>query len=250
MSTVIAAVDNSAASRPVVATALAIAPVLGATVEAVHVVEDGDATARAVAEGAGVPLTLVKGEPVEELVALSREPEVAAVVVGARGRPGGRRPAGHLALELATHADAPVVIVPPEASPPERLQRVLVAMEGTPAKARSLKRALELAVGAGLEMVVVHVDDESTIPSFSDQIQYEAEIYAKEFLTRFVPNAPDARLELRIGAPADEILSTMDEVEPEILAVGWPQSDDPDRGVVVRQLLEHSRIPVLLVPLG
>jgi nucleotide-binding universal stress UspA family protein len=250
MTTVIAAVDNSAASRPVVATALAIAPVLGATVEAVHVVEEGDATARAAAEAGGVPLILVKGDVVEELVALSREAEVAAVVVGARGRPGGRRPAGHVALELADHADAPVVVVPPDARPPERLQRVLVAMEGTPAKAKSLKRAIEVAAGAGLEMVVVHVDDETSIPSFSDQIQYEAEIYAKEFLTRFVPNAPDARLELRIGAPADEILSIMDDVRPEILAVGWPQTEEPARGLVVRQLLEHSHVPVLLVPLG
>jgi nucleotide-binding universal stress UspA family protein len=250
VSLVIAAIDNSAAARPVVMAAMAVAPLLGATVEAVHVTEDGDATARAAAEAAGVPFNSLSGDPLEQLTAMSHKPEAAAVVIGTRGRPGGRRPAGHLALELASRTDAPVLVVPPEAQPLERLHRVLVAMEGTPAKARSLKRAVELASGAGLELVVVHVDDESSIPSFSDQIQYEAESYAQEFLARYVPNAPSARLELRIGVPADEILATMDEVTAEMVAVGWPQTDDPQRGVVARELLDHSRIPVLLVPLA
>ena len=250
MSLVIAAIDDSPAARPVLMAALAVAPALGASLEAVHVIEDGDTTARAAAEAAGVPFRSLEGDPLEQLIAMSQEPEVAAVVIGARGRPGGHRPAGHLALQLAGRADAPVVVVPPDAEPLERLHRVLVAMEGTPAKARSLKRAVELAAAAGLELVVVHVDDESSMPSFSDQIQYEAEAYAQEFLARFVPNAPAARLELRVGVPADEILATMDEVTAEMVAVGCPQTDDPDRGAVVRQLLDHSRIPILLVPLG
>ena len=248
MSLVIAAIDNSAASRPVLAAALTIARMLGAEAEAVHVVEEGDATARAAADAAGVRFRAVPGDPLEELTAMSRTEEVVGVVIGARGRPSS--PPGHLALQLASRADAPVVVVPPDAPPLDEVHRVLVAMEGTPAKARNLKRTVELATGAGLELVVVHVDDESSMPSFSDQVQYEADSYAQEFLARYVPNAPSARLELRVGVPADEILATMDQVPAEMLAVGWPQTDDPARGLVARKLLAHSRIPILLVPLG
>jgi nucleotide-binding universal stress UspA family protein len=248
MSLVIAAIDNSAASRPVLAVALAIARALGAEAEAVHVTEGGEATARASAEAAGVRFRSVAGDPLEELAAMSRKEEVVGVVVGARGRP--NSPAGHLALQLASRAAAPVVVVPPDAQPPDEFRRVLVAMEGTPAQARSLNRTVERAAAAGLEWVVVHVDDEKSMPSFSDQVQHEADSYAQEFLARYVPNAPSARLELRVGVPADEILATLDQVPAEMLAVGWPPTDDPGRGQVARTLLDHSRIPILLVPLG
>ncbi len=127
---------------------------------------------------------------------------------------------------------------------PAELHRVLVALEGTPRNARRLKRTIEVAQGAGLELVVVHVDDETSIPSFSDQVQHETEAYAHEFLARFAPGSHAARLELRIGAPADEILTAADASSPDLLAIGWPQSNDPARGVVAREVLDRSHRPV------
>ena len=47
MKRVIAAIDNSAASRPVLAMAQAVASALGGALDVVHVIEDGDETARA-----------------------------------------------------------------------------------------------------------------------------------------------------------------------------------------------------------
>jgi nucleotide-binding universal stress UspA family protein len=52
---------------------------------------------------------------------------------------------------------------------------------------------------------------------------------------------------LRIGIPVDEILMTADDVEPDMLAIGWPQTDDPGRGKVAREIINRSRIPILLV---
>lgn len=247
---VIAAIDNSAASRPVLAMALALAPVLGATVEAVHVREDGGSTARATADGLGVAFSAVDGDPLERIASLAAADDVAAVVVGARGHPGGRRPAGHLALALADHLDKPLLVVPPDADPPERVRRVLVAMEGTRAKTRTLKRAMDLVAGAGVDLVVVHVDDDDSIPSFSDQVQHEADAYAREFVACHCPGASVAELLLHVGIPADEILAAADSTAPELLAVGWPQTDDPGRGAVSRAILDRSRLPVLLVPIA
>ena len=244
---IIAAIDNSAAARPVLATALALAPLFGATVEAVHVAATEGLTARGCADAFNVPLCTIDGDPLDELAAAIAQDGVLAVTIGARSRPAGRRPAGHLALGLADRTDKPVIVVPPEAHPPARLRTVLLAVEGSPAKARSLKRAVDLASAADLDITVVHVDDETSIPSFSDQVQHETEAYTREFLARHCRGAPDAQLELRVGVPADEIMAVADELEPELIAVGWPQSANPDRGLVAKDILDRSRVPVLLV---
>lgn len=228
--------------------AQAVAGALGGTRDAVHVVEDGDETARACAEAAGAPLRVLAGDPLEQLGLALAEEDVAALVLGARGRLGGPRPAGHLALALADTTDKPVVVVQPDAQPPTQLRRVLVAMEGSPGKARALKRTIQLSADAGLEIVVVHVDEE--IPSFTDQIQHETAAYAREFLSSHVMDAPRMRLELRIGVPAAQVLLAIDEFHPDLVGVGWPQADDPTRGAVAREILDRSPAPVLLAPVS
>src|SRR5215204_5381810 len=98
MTTVIAALDNSLAARPVLATAAALAHVLGAEVDPLHVGTDGPAVAQSAADAAGLPLRTRTGPTVETLVAAGSEEHVAAVVVGARGVPGTSRPVGATAL--------------------------------------------------------------------------------------------------------------------------------------------------------
>lgn len=248
MTTILAAIDDSAAALPVLGTALALAPVFGAQVEAVQVAEAAGHTAQAAARGADVPLLVVPGEPLEEILRLTRREGTLAVVVGARRSPSGRRPAGHLTLALAGALAKPVIVVPPEAEPPARIGRALLAVAGTPRAARHLQRAVELASGADIEVVVVHVEDEDSIPSFSDQVQYEVEAYATEFLARYLPGIPAARVEMRVGAPAEEILAAVDDVAPDLIAVGWPQRTEG--GAVARAVLERSHLPVLLVALA
>jgi nucleotide-binding universal stress UspA family protein len=82
---------------------------------------------------------------------------------------------------------------------------------------------------------------------FSDQVQHETEAYAKQFLARYVHNAPQARLELRVGRPADEILQAVDVEHPDLLALGWPHTGGPARGAIARDLLDRSQVPMLLV---
>jgi len=245
MKRIIAAIDNSAAARPVLIMAQAVSRALAGTRDVVHVIGYGDETARASAEAAGATLHELSGDPVEQLALAVSEEDVVALVVGARGNPSGPRPAGHLALALAHVTDKPVVVVQPDAEPPAALRRVLVAMEGSPGKARALKRTIQLSTDAGLEILVVHVDEE--IPSFTDQIQHETKAYAHEFLAKHVLDAPQARLELRIGDPAAQVLSAIEEFQPDLVAVGWPQVDDPSRGTVAHEILDRSPVPVLLV---
>lgn len=246
MSRIIAAVDDSAAAHPVVAAAQLLAPVFGAEVEGVHVAEVEGRTAAAAAASVGVPFRTVPGDPRDVLVSLAADDDVVGFVIGQRSHLAAAG-TGHLALGLADSVDTPVLVVSPRAVLPHRFRRVLVAMEGGPGRSRELKRAIALAAGADLELIVVHVDDEASVPSFSDQVQYETEAYAEEFLARYLPGNPDVRLELRIGAPVDEILATCEVEQPDVVAMGWPHAAGADRGAVVRAVLERSAVPVLLV---
>ncbi|MDQ4097195.1 MAG: universal stress protein [Actinomycetota bacterium] len=246
MNTILAALDNSAASRPVLTMACALAPTLGATVQAVHVDDGPGTTARAEAAHLGLPLRVLSGDPLERIRDVASHEDVVAVVVGSRGRLRGRDPAGHVALELADCMTKPVVMVPPDADPPERLRTVLVAMKGA-SKARGIKRAVKIVLDAGIELVVVHVDEEDTIPAFSDQVQHETEAYAREFLARYYEGATVARFETRVGVPAEEIIDAAHSLKAGLIAVGWPQSPEPGRGAVAREIVDRSPVPVLLL---
>jgi len=247
MSVLLAAIDNSAASRPVVATAAVLAPVLGATVEAVHVLEDGAETARGSAGAFGVPLRLVDGDPQAELASLIAGDDVVAAAIGCRGLPGGHRAPGHLALELADSTDKPLLVVPPEAPTPERLHKVLIAMEGTPSRPRRLNRALQVVASTGLRVAIVHVDTADSIPSFSDQVQHETDAYAHAFLARYCTGIEPSDFELRIGEPHDEILKVAAAIGADIIALGWPRGAGPAHGHTAREVLRRNPLPTLLV---
>jgi len=244
---VLAAIDDSAAARPVLATAHALAPLWDAEVEAVQVAEDGGGTARAAADAARVQLLIVgDGDVASRLAEACDEPSVMALVIGARGRPTGRRPAGHVVWDLITRCEKPVVVVPPDARVRAQARRVVLALEGTTSSSKGAEPVLELSSRAPLEVVAVHVDDEASLPRFSDQVQYETAAFADEFLARY--GCGSARLELRVGAPPEEVLEAAEEVGADLIVLAWSRNVATGRAQFVRHVLAHSRIPVLLLP--
>jgi nucleotide-binding universal stress UspA family protein len=249
MKTILAAVDNSLAVRAVLATGRALAEVLGAELEAVHVQTDGDRTARSVAEAAGVALRFTRGSIVERLAAFGERDDVVAVVIGARGTPSGR-PLGRTAAAVATALPKPVAIVPPDVQAPTTFRRVLVPLEGglPPAPARTA--IFDLAAGTRIDVVALHVLDEESIPSFTDQPQHEHGAWTREFLARYAPSGLGCvQLETRVGR-ADELVAVVaEECGCDLIALGWSQELAAGRAPIVRATLQRSRLPVLLVPL-
>jgi nucleotide-binding universal stress UspA family protein len=106
---------------------------------------------------------------------------------------------------------------------------------------------MELATRADIEVVVVHVSDEASIPRFSDQLQHETEAFASEFVSRHCPEG-EVRLDLRVGVPGERVVAVCDEEHSDLVALAWSRNLAPGRARVVRHVLEHSRVPVLLVP--
>jgi nucleotide-binding universal stress UspA family protein len=247
MSRVLAALDTSAASRPVLATALVLGSHLGAEVEVVHVLEDGGHAVRDLAAEAGVPFHARTGPTVAALVAAASEPDVVTMVLGARATETGRRPAGRVALAVVTQLDKPVVVVPPHLATPGRLERVLVPLDDTRETAEALRETIEFARGRRFEVVVLHVHEEGALPLFEDQPQHELESWAQEFLARNCPGARELRLERRVGSPADQLLDVAREADVDLIALGWSRRLDPGRAAVVRETLAESHVSLMLV---
>jgi nucleotide-binding universal stress UspA family protein len=248
MTKVIAALDNSSAARPVLATALALADLLGAEVRPVHVTIDGDRIARAAAQAEGLELETLSGPVVERVIELGADDEVAALVLGARGTSAARRPLGSTALAVATALAKPLVVVPPEARSAGPLQRLLFPVEGETPSAVIPLEILPCVESEKVEIVVLHVHEEQTLPSFTDQPQHEHEAWAREFLRRNCPwNVGRVRFEVRVGRSEELVPRVAREEDVDLIALSWSQELGEGRARVVRSVLGRAKAPVLLV---
>jgi len=249
MRSVLAALDFDECARPVLGTAIALAGLLDASAVALHVCEPGVASPKELADAAGVQLHEVSGTPIEQIVAAAREPEIAALVLGTRGAPGGPQPAGHTAIEVITQLAKPVAVAPPHAQPREQFARLLVPLEGTSESSRALDDTISLAHRRQLKIVVLHVHSPATVPAFSNHEPHATQAWDQEFLARHL-TAPHDRVKLlrHLGAPAEEVAAIADEATADLLVLAWSQDLAQGRGQVVSETLARSSIPVLLLP--
>jgi len=195
-----------------------------------------------------VQIRVLEGSVVDALLAAANAPDVAVVVMGARGTPAGRQPAGRIAIELARALGKPLVLVPPGCHCPVQVRRVLAAVDSATARQSGLLQTVEGLVGVAPEMTVLHVRDDTSIPAFEDQPHHARQAWERAFRRRTGARHGKVPLRLRTGSAADLIIATAHESEADMIALAWGQNLSPGRSVVVRAVLERSTIPVLLVP--
>jgi nucleotide-binding universal stress UspA family protein len=239
MATVLAALDNSLAVNPVLVMARALARVLGARVEAIHVLSEGTEAAEDAAGAAGVPLRLSSGPVAERLVQAGHAPGVAAMVIGARGTAGTGRPLGSTALAVVASMRKPVVVVAPSAEVAPRIRRVLMPLDGETSNALRPRSVIEPIPDADIEVIAVELDGRA-------QTEPEA---AREVVRRFAPwGIGEVRVDRREGAKEDVVQTVAEESHSDLIVLGWTQQLSDARTPVVRAVLERSKIPVMLVP--
>ena len=247
---VLAALDRSLAARPVLATAQAVAGVLGAGVVALHVQEDSAETPSELARAAGVRLRIVRGDVVDRLVAEGEADDVAALVIGARGIPTDPRPLGATAVAVATTVTKPVVVVSPEAEPQPTISRALVPLEGDLSTSLA-RRACSSSHPNGARGGRAARLAPDAIPAFTDQPQHEQDARAREFLARYCPWGIDGvRFETRVGSSEDQVARAARECGCDMIVLGWSQRFSEGRARVVRGTLERSGAPVMLFPVS
>jgi nucleotide-binding universal stress UspA family protein len=249
MRRVLAAIDTSPCAGEVLEVARAVGEFFDAGVAALHVREDGRELVLAAARDAGVELLERDGPPIDAIVAAAGDPDVVAVVLGARGVHSGPRPAGRTALDVITRLAKPVVVVPPDGAVRVRISRVLVPLEGSLESSEAVAGTIARAGHRDVEILVLHVYGPETMPAFEDQPQHAVPAWADEFLARFVA-VPSAHVEVvrHVGVAGDRVVAVAQEVGADLIALGWSQELAPGRAQIVRETLARSSVPVLLVP--
>jgi nucleotide-binding universal stress UspA family protein len=249
MSVVLAAIDNSAATQPVLELARELARLRGAAVETVHVDEAG--TSRWAAAIAGAEHLLLhrrQGEVATAIAATAKERDAIAVVLGARGLPAGASPAGHVTMDLVQALDIAVAVAPPQAEP-RPIVRVLVAVEGD-GESHGLRHLARHFARSKLEIFALHVFEPDNLPLFADQPVLETEAWVEEFGRRsFGSLDGGVRLEVRVGDAARKLLEAAQELGVDLVVIAWHRDLSHGHGRLVRAVLAGADVPVLLVPL-
>jgi nucleotide-binding universal stress UspA family protein len=249
MKKVLAALDNGLGGKSVLASARALATLLDAQVEALHVKTNGHRTARDAAEASAIPLRTTTGQVVERLVEAGGADDVVALAIGARGSPVSSRPLGGTATAVAVALLKPVLVVPPDADPPQSFGRVLVPLEGSLSSSLAPRSLFELAGEAQIDVVALHIHDEDSIPAFTDQPQHERPAWAEEFIHRYCPwGIGTVQLETRVGRSGEVVPLVAEQCDCDLIALGWSRQLSSGRAPVVHETLQRSHRPVLLVP--
>jgi nucleotide-binding universal stress UspA family protein len=247
MRVVLAALDESPAAGPVLATASRFADAVGAELEAIHVDARGTFPAL-VAERAGVPLRVVTGEVVDCLLAALDDDNVVALVVGARRTTIGRRPAGRTAMQVIARATTPVVVVPPGVVTTARpLRRLVVPLNGTDPHAEVVLQRVCPLFG-DVDLFVVHVFTEATTPRVLDRPQRDLAMLGGEFAARTFP--PATTVDLRTGTIGSRIEDVCRERDADLVVMSWSQDLSSGRAAVVQDVLARTDLPVLLMPIA
>jgi nucleotide-binding universal stress UspA family protein len=248
--TVLAAIDDSDAARPVLDFARRLAALLGTSVEAVHVRDAGSgAGAAASAAAAHIPLRVRDGGVVAALEKEVHAASATALVIGARADAAGAAPAGHIALDIVQSLACAVVVVPPDAAD-RPLRRVMVAVEGD-GESHALRRLFEhLGDQPTPEVIALHVIEPAAAPPFADSPVFEADAYEREFRIRVASAILDdpsrVRFEMRVGAAEVALLDAARELDVDVIVLAWHGNLSGAHGRLVRETLAGAPVPVAL----
>jgi nucleotide-binding universal stress UspA family protein len=154
-----------------------------------------------------------------------------------------------LCWQVAQRTLTPIVVVPTNvARPHQPISRVLLPLDGTLESAAAVSPTMDLLARAGVELVVLHVFDASTVPKFWDHEIHAQRVWEDEFLTRHCGH-PGVRLELRTGLPGENVIDVAAAAGADLIALGWSRQLASGRALTVRRTVRDARVPVLLVPI-
>lgn len=141
-----------------------------------------------------------------------------------------------------------VVLVPRPVRPRAPVvSRALLPLDGTVESAAAVAGTMRLLCDAGVDLVVLHVFDATTVPRFWDHESHAEQAWVQEFLSRFC-DLEGVRVQWRTGRPGDRVLDVAAAEHVDLIAVGWSQHVEPGRAQTLRRTVFDSEVPVMVVP--
>ena len=242
MSRVLVAIGGEPASGVVLEVARAMADLLDADVDAIHVHDP----AIGPRQGIDPAARLVEGEVPARLLEESSADDVEAVVVGIRAMPGGGRPAGHVALHLLQRTRLPVVAVPPDVAPQARsLSRPLIPLEGVRPPSAEVMGLAERFCARDRPPTGLHIIDRHSAPSFADRWD-DATLWIEQFRLRYCPSLDEVHVEA--GDVGGRIIDAATRHGADVIVLEWSQQLDESHAQVIQDLLTHASVPLLVLP--
>ncbi|HET9731379.1 MAG TPA: universal stress protein [Acidimicrobiales bacterium] len=136
-----------------------------------------------------------------------------------------------------------------------KLQRVVVAVDGSPNSLRAVEWAADLAVLAGAEVVAVHAVgllEHMGVGADHDPLEQIRRRFEDEWCQPLAQAGASCRRILRDGPPVSVILAAADETDADLIVLGsrglggYPELL---LGSTSTQVAQHSHRPVTIVPL-
>ncbi|MFI1940859.1 universal stress protein [Streptomyces purpureus] len=202
---------------------------------------------------------IFSGSPAPALMRRSHEADL--VVVGHRGSGGfPRLPLGSVALQVATHAGCPVLVIRPgeEQDPPPQRRRVVVGAEAGGVPAEVMNFAVAAAARREADLDVIHAvappvlaragttgpvltDQQALTDSAAKALEHELAAYREQW--------PRLRLHVSKGRPASVLVEASRTAV--LLVAGTRGRSGLKRlmlGSVSGEVLHHAHCPVAVIP--
>ena len=247
MSGILAAIENSRASRAVLDMGSALGGVLRTRVEAVYARQNDASAAVAVAEAAGVRLRILIGDPGPAILRALDDDDVILGVMGTGRFRTERHPLGRVTREVMTRSPRPIVVVPPEPVVSVRATTVVVPVAGVGPPGSTMRRVLGRLAGGGADLLGLHLVEPSSAPRYWDHYYYDYPAWWTDLRGRCFP-FPAARLEVTGGPEVQATLRVAARTAATMIALPWSGDLSGGRGAVVTELIRTTRVPILLVP--
>lgn len=263
--------DGSAHARGALPVATALAALLEATLEVVHVAPAASSPSQllervglSAEEARGWVLEARAGEPSAQILAAACESPSALIVMCTHtAEQSFDKTVGRTALAVIKAAPCPLVLVHPRrGAEPWGLRRILLPHDGTPTTSAAIGPAAELARRANAELLVLHVvapvgagvgaeQGSVTAPRYMDQPQHEWPAWGQEFLDRLSCLCPLESLRVRIslarGDPGPESSRFAAEHAADLIVLAWKGDWAGEHARTAKSIIRRAVCPVMLI---
>ncbi len=122
---------------------------------------------------------------------------------------------------------------------------MLIPLEGERESSQPVVDALDHLLATQVELLVLHVFTEATMPRMLDRPGRDLSMWGNEFVARFC--SPASRIEMRIGEVAKHVAELAGSEQVDLVVMSWSRNRSAGHAEVVCEVLATSETPILLL---